>query len=375
MFLIGVVIGLLGTQSCLASTKDNAGTLDYGIFEWIHSSEGGYYNPKQEFRHQDPDDLTSLVGVFAKERIEEGERLCEVPWNRILFDQDECGTATMLAQGMREGEKSDFAPYAMYLNAQRRGQLPTAWSEAGKELLEVVQDVDSNGIPSIPPENTLGIADEWYNDCAEWGSYIYDELWIHAALLAHQRGDDYIMIPAYDMYNHRNGNWTNAKTNWQTYEPHVTTATRTIEAGEQVYISYDKCPECGGRAKPGYYGTAQFLRDYGFVEVMPQRWNFWKRKIVFDMYEKEPGKYELEWHFKPKDKKMDAAKAMLREEISRLTNWKESMSNDENIQNAVNNLVPPQELYAINAFCDANLLAMINALQSLEGGEGGNDEL
>jgi len=374
MFFIGAVIGLLTTQSCLASTQGDAGKLDHGIFEWIHSSEGGYYNPKQEFRHGNPDDLSSLVGVFANERIEKGDLLCKVPWDRILFDEDECGTATMLAQAMRDGEKSDFAPYALYLGAQRRGQLPTAWSDAGQDLLDVVQGIDSNDIPRIPPSNTFGIADEWLEDCAGWGSYIYDELWLHAALLCHQRADDYIMIPAYDMYNHRNGNWTNAATYWKHGEPHVTRASRTIEAGEQIYISYDKCPECGGRAKPGSYGTAQFIRDYGFVEVMPQRWVFLNGRIVFDMYEKDPGMYKLEWHFAPEENKMESAKKWLQKEVIRLTRWKESMNENEEIKKEVNNLVPPQELYVIFAFCDANILAMKTALQSLEEGVYADEE-
>lgn len=55
------------------------------------------------------------------------------------------------------------------------------------------------------------------------------------------------------MYNHRNGKWLNTETTVKEGEKHVTKATRKIEAGEQVYISYNMCKGCSGRRH--YYGT------------------------------------------------------------------------------------------------------------------------
>lgn len=257
-----LILWVLVQQSLVvltAGTVSNDEKLDFGIFEWIHSSEGGYYNPKQEFRRQDPNDPNSLIGVFAKERIEKDELLCKVPWDKIIYGGGYCETVDVIVEEMRLGEKSEFAPYAMYLNAQRRGQLPTAWSDAGKDYLNQVLGVDSKKRARIDPVHADVILDQWYDECRDGDEY--DELWSHGALLAHQRADDDIMIPAYDMYNHRNGKWMNAKTNWSMENPHVTTASRVIEAGEQICISYDKCPECGGRAQPGHYGTGgKFLR-------------------------------------------------------------------------------------------------------------------
>mmetsp|Transcript_17543 Transcript_17543/g.26577 ORF Transcript_17543/g.26577 Transcript_17543/m.26577 type:complete len:375 (-) Transcript_17543:59-1183(-) len=358
-------------QTSLASTVGNDENLDFGIFEWIHSSEGGYYNPKQEFRRQDPDKLNSLIGVFAKERIEKDELLCEVPWNKIVYGGDYCGTVDVVVEAMRQGEKSEFAPYAVYLNAQRRGQLPTAWSEAGKSFLNKVLGVDSLESalnPRLGPAYATLVLDEWYVDCADHGSYVMDDLWQHGALLAHQRADDDIMIPAYDMYNHQNGKWTNAKTNWQKGEPHVTKAARTIEAGEQICISYDKCPECGGRRTPGSYGTDDMLRDYGFVEALPQRWKFMKRKIIFDMDEDESGELTLEWHKKPKEAKKRKAESWLQKEIDRLT--KLDSDEDHDIGDML-----PQEIYTIHAFIKANILAMTTALKSLQETDESEEEL
>jgi hypothetical protein len=69
-----------------------------------------------------------------------------------------------------------------------------------------------------------------------------------------QRSDDAIMIPAYDAYNHRNGKWQNTKTKIVHGEFHETRASKTIEPGEQILLSYNFCDECDGRAHR--YGTA-----------------------------------------------------------------------------------------------------------------------
>lgn len=74
----------------------------------------------------------------------------------------------------------------------------------------------------------------------------------HAALLVVQRSDDNVMVPGYDLYNHRNGAHKN--TNVRLDQNHVTTASRTIAKGEQIYNSYNLCEECDGRSTE--YGTA-----------------------------------------------------------------------------------------------------------------------
>ena len=52
---------------------------DFGIFDWIHNAPGGYVNPKQEYRYENPNDPKSRKGIFAKETIKEGEVLMSVP--------------------------------------------------------------------------------------------------------------------------------------------------------------------------------------------------------------------------------------------------------------------------------------------------------
>ncbi len=245
-------------QVCISSASE-AKPDDFGILEWVHNAEGGFYNPKQDFRYETPGDPTSVAGIFANERIEKGETLCKVPWQRLLKSDDStendgqlrCGTGRAVAREMRKAENSDFAPYVTYLNAQSEGQLPSAWSKKGKALLQEILG-GTPLAPVIPPvEPTEWLDTDWYTGCSGDPS---NKLAAKAALLVVQRSYDGLMIPAYDFYNHRNGKWLNAGAEIVKGTHHITKATRSIEPGEQLYISYNMCNECA-RRRLGY-GTA-----------------------------------------------------------------------------------------------------------------------
>ena len=67
--------------------------LDYGnkVLNWIHNSDGGYYNPKQELRRDndsDSDDGENMLGIFATSDIEKGELLLRVPWDLMIKSDD-----------------------------------------------------------------------------------------------------------------------------------------------------------------------------------------------------------------------------------------------------------------------------------------------
>lgn len=199
-------------------------TLDKGVLSWIHNTEKGYYNRKQQFRHQDPNDPSTLAGIFAKERIEKGELLCRVPWEYVVtsrsqrFDDDDdeqlsCSTVRELARQMRLGKKSKFGPYIEYLKEQPENQLPSMWSNAGKALLLKVlgQTQEENSLsfddeyhPGVvdlqvfhfPPDGALNwIESGWYGGCKGDPS---DKVGRKAAMMAILRADDSLMIPAYD---------------------------------------------------------------------------------------------------------------------------------------------------------------------------------
>jgi hypothetical protein len=223
------------------------------IFNWISGSTDGWVTPKQEIRRIIPGDITSPLGVFASKRIEEGEIIVRIPWENIIKSDnpDEngqlcCGTVQAVTREMKLGSRSKYAPYAIYLNGEPESQIPSAWSEKGKKLLKDILGV------GLPPDYPVDwITDDWYRRCKGDPN---DKIAQKAVLLVVQRADDAIMIPAYDAYNHRNGNWTNTKTVIKKRNYHETTASKTIEAGDQILISYNHCEHCSGR-KFGY-GTA-----------------------------------------------------------------------------------------------------------------------
>lgn len=182
-------------------------SMDFGLVDWITSVEGGYFNPKQEIRRENPDDPNSLLGVFAKEKIEKGELLSQVPWTAIIDDRDyepedeemeentqlACGTVRNLAEEMRLGKDSDFAPYVLYLLNQPRGQIPSGWSPAGQALLRRLLG-GTDEYYQMPPQYAFTWLEvDWYTYC---GGDRDDPLLAHAALMVIQRGDDEVMVPS-----------------------------------------------------------------------------------------------------------------------------------------------------------------------------------
>jgi hypothetical protein len=251
------------THASLVSSSSSS-DLDHGLLiEWLTSLDGGYFNPKQDIRREDPNDPTSKFGIFAKELIEEGDLLSEVPWEAIIsseggefeYDDDDetalsCGTARNVAREMRLGaDNSKYGPYIGYLLAQREGEIPSAWSKEGQNLLLDVLDGKSNQeVPVVLPVDAFG----WRTLSEKCHSDKNNVLSARAAMLVVQLADDDIMVPVYDLYNHRNGDWYNTKDEIHDGVKHEMRARRTIQPGEQLYNSYNMCDECGERSSEGY---------------------------------------------------------------------------------------------------------------------------
>jgi hypothetical protein len=266
--LLGCLLGHGGTGIVTLAAAE---TIDFGQVDWLNSLKGGYFNPKQEIRRGNPDDPTSYVGIFAKELIEEGDVLAQIPWEFIISakefdgedDDDElttmlmCGTVRNLAAEMKKGAQSKHAPYVQYLLNQTEGQLPSAWSEEGKRLLvDILGGEEYQQIPPVEPVDWL--TEDWYEACHGDPE---DTLSAHAAMLVVQRADDDLMVPIYDIYNHRNGKYHATKMmNKNEGENYIVQARRTIEPGEEIYHSYNMCDECDGRANG--YGTPGEKRYY-----------------------------------------------------------------------------------------------------------------
>lgn len=337
------------------------------IFQWVSEADDGYITPKLQVRRAISGDPKSFMGVYAKETIENGEPIVRIPWSVIIKSDDpdeqelqmSCGTVRSLAREIRLGNESKYAPYVVYLNGEADAQIPSTWSDAGQELLLEVLDGDS-----IPPRDVVDwIENDWFGRCKGDPNDVFG---IKAALMVIQRADDAIMIPAYDNLNHRNGNWTNTNTEIDVGHYHTTTATRNIEPGEQIYISYNMCEECGGRSHG--YGTAEIFRDYGFIEPMPQRWHYMEEGFQFDLDEIEDGKLIVTWDeeerpAKKDDKLIEQCRVWFRWELRRLKRIKNIEWNigykdkDHGISDA--------ELYLTFEFIDANIVAMTAALETL----------
>ena len=231
------------------------------LMEWFEQ-QANSFNRKQHVRRELPGDPNSAIGVFAAEDISEGEILFSLPWNAMINNQRavgandsdapdegaiECNTVRNLIDEMKLDNESKYAPYVKYLMDQRPGQLPSAWSTEGKSLFFEVL----GGTNTLPPKHPYHwISNDWHRGC-KGGS---DPLEESAAMLVVQRAEDDLMIPLYDMYNHRNGLYHNTINHRVEGKEFYMTASRDISEGEQIYNSYNLCSGCAGRK--GAYGTA-----------------------------------------------------------------------------------------------------------------------
>ncbi len=167
-------------------------------------SKGGFFNSKQEYRSLN--DGTAF-GLYATDTIQKGETLFDVPWECILFSKQEhassnamqCETTFSLIREMNKGRESVYAPYVdpyvEYLQSLPTNMIPSAWSEEGKDLLELVC-----GYEQLPPdEPVLWLSKDWKMNCR--GSTENET----AALLVLSKGDDGLMVPLLEWSCQREG--------------------------------------------------------------------------------------------------------------------------------------------------------------------------
>jgi len=348
------ILCLATLKLALAQTDDHVETL----ISWLQE-KGGKVSKKVEIRRADPDDPTSPFGYFAKETINPRELVVSVPRELLIsegdIDEDDlidsplpCETIFNLIREMKLGNESKYGPYVEYLKAQSYGQIPSSWSEKGKELFERV-------LGDLPPMDPISWIDhEWYKEC-EGEQDPFDE---QAAMLVLARGWDYTLIPVFDMMNHRNGKWLNTDSNsvHDDSDNIVVRATKRIKTGDQLYTSYNMCRDCGGRVE--HYGTPDMFRDYGFVEKFPQRWIF-DENFKFDIDEKQDGSGELQifWHG-PKSRRH--SDVFLTQRLQKLEKSSKMLMNK-------GNKVSQQEVDAMKEYIEALNYALTMALNDVGG--------
>jgi hypothetical protein len=97
------------------------------------------------------------------------------------------------------------------------------------------------------------LEDEWVQECDGEEN---DAITTKAAELVMQRHEMGLMVPLYDLIEHRNGDYTNTKTRVKIGKYHKTLASRSLKPGEQLFMSHDLCEECSEDAVENGYGTA-----------------------------------------------------------------------------------------------------------------------
>eukprot|EP00978_Attheya_sp_CCMP212_P010327 scaffold24940_cov39-Attheya_sp.AAC.1 len=338
------------------------------LIEWIRSHPDGFVSDKLEIRVADPNNPALGSGMFVNGPIKEGELLYSLPWDLLIKADDaspdgeletliSCGLVRSLLRELRLGDESTFGPYLKYFHSFDASGLVDNWSEDGYDLLEEI---------SSPDWSYNFVGDDWLDRCD--GSI--DPLEEKAAEYVATRAEDFVLIPLFDLANHRNGHMNYAHVNKKIEVVGGVgadgIATRDIAAGEEIHHSYYLCPKCGESLSDGF-GTRRLLQNYGFVESMPQRWGFYlddddldeEIDIMFDIdYAKpgaSPGELDLRWYDgeAPKDQN---ELVYLREELERL-------EEEENELNKDDGMIPDSEYDVIRRYLEARIVAFRKAVQ------------
>jgi hypothetical protein len=239
----------------------NATERESNLITWIRSA-GGVVSHHHIIRRENPDDPSSLRGIFAVEDIRAGTLLADIPFSAIIGPNnsegdpnDMCGTPLSLKREMDLGGASFFAPYLKLID--RDPFLPLKYSKKGQQLL----------LGKI-----LGLSMGWHGDILEWYEKVCgldienDPVGVQATLItvtrscAHNDFDGSLMVPYFDMFNFRGGRYLNTITHGNATNFRVI-AWKDIPAGEQLYVDYGT-------------GTIKHLFQYGFVDWLPQTWMF-----------------------------------------------------------------------------------------------------
>ncbi len=115
------------------------------MVQWIRSKPNGFFSDKIVWKPLDPADPDSGHAMFAAEDIPKDETLMVIPQSVLIKGDTKgsCRTVKNLLEEHAKGEDSEWFPYIDYLfgDKNRRGSLPSAWSDNGKLFLkEVIGD-------------------------------------------------------------------------------------------------------------------------------------------------------------------------------------------------------------------------------------------
>jgi hypothetical protein len=261
--ITGLYLFLLGTTAAATPEID-------ALVQWINEHTNAVLHEALEVRQVEGED--DNYGIFATQDIPSESVLTKIPWQMVIAtdeedDEDEsegiieCGTVRNLKKEFELGTESNYAPYILYLLSLKERKLPSAWSEVGKAFLEDLLGYHNPNPHSLPPKAVSQmLQSDWLDAC---GGDPTDDLSLRAAELYMRKYDqEDLMIPLFDLIEHRNGEYTNVNIETKYGKYHKTLASRDILAGEQLYRTIDLCTGCSQEAIDDGYGTSGKLFIY-----------------------------------------------------------------------------------------------------------------
>ena len=319
-FLPTIVAATAASAAAAAAAQE---VLITDMINWLRAN-GAFINDKLQIRHINPDDPSSPRGLFALESLEEGETVCNIPWELIIspsekavppserYMQLDCGTINAVYEEISKSE-SDMTPYGKYLLSQPRGYTLGFWSKEGQDLFwEMTND------EKLPPVWVEDIIDDWEEEC---GGDAENDIHLFAMMLVKARADYQYLVPFYgefkhtlvfdvrfcllspaflflplhvmfvhpfskDMMNHHNGKKNVVHKHHSYMDPidktgYEIVTSKPVLAGDELFYSYNHCVVCDQYLD--WFGTPEMFLHFGFVEGYPQRWLFDFARVKFDL--------------------------------------------------------------------------------------------
>lgn len=303
MMLVLVLVTTISMTSLTVDARQDP------LVDWLRTKPGGYFSDKVEWKQFNPQDPNSPYGMFAKADISKDEKVIVIPQSAMINGGDAqsttdeehspCQTVDRMVEEYHLGPKSAYYPYIQYLfgDDTKKGKLPSAWSPKAKRLLG-----DMLGHDLLPPRGQV-FSHSYARDCALDGQEDQvTQLQEDAYLFMISRSWYDVMIPLYDMINHRNGHYRNMEgTSAHNGKDITVYAYRDIARGEQLYNSYNECLDSDCAGLKYEYVTQNILMDYGFLENYPRRWTINYNEddpMILEVYQNETtGEKYAVWPF------------------------------------------------------------------------------
>jgi len=264
------------------------------VIEWLISEDvGGYFNTESI--------AVRNGGMYASKDIRKGDSIMKIPPEALIYnkesdEEDECETARRLVYeyDVLGEEKSFYWPYLQYVfESFPHRTVPLGWTKEGKKILRSIV-----GRSSLPRSYGRACGDDNSGSLPKFESD--PDLFEAAFRIVLSRGWHHVMVPVYDMVNHRNyhrdqsdGGGHNIDRSSTLHNPSLNLdvdgdfqieALRDIKRGDQLHNSYNQCHDITCDDIDTSYITSSIFIDYGFVEDYPRRFAFHTDNDEHDPY-------------------------------------------------------------------------------------------